>query len=679
MASNFVEAVKGLPGLRAYWRLNEESGTEAKDSSAQGNHGGTYAAGQDAESPVNGEFLLKPAGATFIGGDATSTGVVYVSNSNRSGAEAPFSGLGEPYAYGAYATLPEESPLEASKRALWAPTNQFGIGMFLELRKEPNITADLLSAGQEHAATVGWTLQVNSAEHAEAFQEAGGLTRQLLIYTFWHVAGTATSTLEKSLLTGVSLSKYAWENLIEGKSILKGFNLPNGEWSNEKNGENGDAVITTIKKVETEPGISKDGELVLNLNAIATGESTITAMGVSNTFTKRQLAFNRRYFLMVVYAGTLPGAQRMTFYLDGSEVATVTQPPLTGNITIGGVTPPTALQYPESDVGFPSRLLCLNAGGRLAAYSDSFPGRAGEVFLTTIAPSAAKVKELWEKANEATPVLTKPAAQSTEKGKAAALVLAGENIISYEVSGLPEGLTLTGPEITGTVTAAKGLYTVKVKGKNTLGEAAPEVSFNWTVEPVKELLLGSQTAHLPQRNTAVGKARACSFVAKASGFLPSVEVHAKRSVAGAEMQVGIWANASGKPGVLLVESAVTLVLGEGVATWTTCSFPTRLTVTSGVTYWIGVVALVQELIVTNTETVAGFVSETPVSVTKASQITKWKSVVSPAGGIFDIAGLGPLESPPTLRALIEPSAATGATVASANTGLLVASQKGGNA
>ena len=97
-------------------------------------------------------------------------------------------------------------------------------------------------------------------------------------------------------------------------------------------------------------------------------------------------------------------------------------------------------------------------------------------------------------------------------------------------------------------------------------------------------LFGDQSLENVQDTDQAGQAEAFPFVASASGTAGSVVVYVDRSNAATSFKVGVYANASGKPGALLGQGSKSAPTRSA---WNTISL-SSVNVTSGTKYWLAV-------------------------------------------------------------------------------------------
>jgi hypothetical protein len=413
--STFVKKVKELSGLLAYWRLNEQEGTGARDLSGLGLHPGKYETGQSPVAPRPGEFRQNAGMQPFITNDPTSGGVLFVASGEE---EQELASI----AYGCAVSLPWEKTIEeehgAGGLALWKPTNAYTIGMFLEPSNggygchpwEKVSVPTIFGPFEEVKAIDGYTFQVTSQRHVEWPNEHGeeeGLERQMLMYICVHHKGQAESSTTSPVLKKVELTAAGWAEIedvlafggkckIEGANLKGGIPVGNGGNSTDPN------LVRII--VKGEPG-KANGEIELDQNATKNGTAEIQPFIRTNQVTKKQVVPGERYFVVIVYDASKPAKERVKYYVNGEEWPSYVQPQF-NNFLWGGSPPPKEIVY-NTESGHPPRLGAISdsKGAEFAVpYYLSWQGRIGEAFLTNkaLAPTGTEsVKTLWEAATEA--------------------------------------------------------------------------------------------------------------------------------------------------------------------------------------------------------------------------------------------------------------------------------------
>jgi hypothetical protein len=139
------------------------------------------------------------------------------------------------------------------------------------------------------------------------------------------------------------------------------------------------------------------------------------------------------------------------------------------------------------------------------------------------------------------------------------------------------------PNISG---LAAGTYTGTITVTPNAGQAQT-ISVTLTVTgPTLTTLLGDGNIETAQDDNAAGLAEAFPATAVASGNLIQLRVYVDQGSAAANLVVGLYSNASGRPAQLLTQGSLS---HPTAGAWNTVSVPSA-PVTSGTAYWIAILS-----------------------------------------------------------------------------------------
>jgi hypothetical protein len=233
------------------------------------------------------------------------------------------------------------------------------------------------------------------------------------------------------------------------------------------------------------PSLTATGSLPTGISFTDNGDGTATIAGTSNE--------GGTYPLVITAASTDPSlplpSVSQNFSLKINRVPTEKAPLPTATATVGTSTIFTASDIAEDEDGDTLTITAITAPPASGTATADLSG--GTVTVTGVAPGSASVEvavsDGTDTANISVPITVdsaKPTITTTSlvSGKineaySAALSATGDTPITWSIESgdLPDGLSLSGNTISGTV-ASRGTFTFTVKAENSLGSDTKELS-----------------------------------------------------------------------------------------------------------------------------------------------------------------------------------------------------------
>jgi hypothetical protein len=137
---------------------------------------------------------------------------------------------------------------------------------------------------------------------------------------------------------------------------------------------------------------------------------------------------------------------------------------------------------------------------------------------------------------------------------------------------------------------AVGSHTFEVRGSDAAGNVdATPASATWTVVSgaVPTQLAGNSTVETHAEPIAVGRGQAWPATATATGIAGTMSIYLDSSSTAGELQVGLYANNTNKPGALLASGTTS---GQSAGGWATVALSGSVAVVTGTPYWLGVMS-----------------------------------------------------------------------------------------
>jgi hypothetical protein len=186
--------------------------------------------------------------------------------------------------------------------------------------------------------------------------------------------------------------------------------------------------------------------------------------------------------------------------------------------------------------------------------------------------------------------LTAPASGASVIGNVTVSANASDNVgvagVQFKLDGVNLQSELTNSPYSiswDTSTTTNGSHILTALARDGAGNTTTSTAISVTVNN-PNILLGNQAVETKADPISVQQAEAWPFTATGSGNAGSVSINLDASSTAQGILVGLYADSSGSPGSLLA----TATISSPAAGWNTANFASSPAITSGTSYWLGV-------------------------------------------------------------------------------------------